>query len=69
MTADERDAALRTLAGAFSQTASGQPLSISVGAAALFVASQCDAAGNPDFDKYVASKLRAVADIVDPPTS
>lgn len=62
----ERDAALRDLAGRFSIVAGGQPLGISVGAAALFVVAQADLAANPAFSDYAAKKLRQVADLLDP---
>ncbi len=62
----ERDEALRDLAGRFSIVAGGQPLDISVGAAALFVVSQADLAANPEFNLYVARKLLQVADFLAP---
>lgn len=62
----ERDAALRDLAGRFSIVAGGQPIGISVGAAALFVVAQVEIAANPEFTKHTAQKLRQVAELLDP---
>ena len=63
----ERDAAIRELAGRFSETASGQPLDISVAAAALFIVAQADHANNVQFNEYVSTKLRQVAALYDTP--
>ncbi|MFA9288190.1 hypothetical protein ACCQ08_25705 [Comamonas sp. SY3] len=60
---DERDTAIRDLAGQFSSLAGGQPLDISVAAAVLFVVAQADHANNPDFNAYVARQLQRVADL------
>ena len=62
----ERDAALRNLAGRFSIVAGGQPVGISVGAAALFVVAQVEMAGDAAFAKHTALKLRQVADLLAP---
>lgn len=59
----ERDAAIRELAGRFSATAAGQPLDISVAAAALFIVAQADHANCPSFNAYVAKQLRRVANL------
>lgn len=61
-----RDAALRDLAGRFSIVAGGQPVGISVGAAALFVVAQVEMAGDAAFAKHTAQKLRQVADLLAP---
>ena len=62
----ERDAALRDLAGRFSIVAGGQPIGISVGAAALFVVAQVEIAGDAAFAKAAAQKLRQTAALLDP---
>lgn len=61
-----RDEALRTMASDFSKAAGGQPIDISIGGAALFVAAQCEHAKNADLDSYAAARLRLVADILQP---
>lgn len=63
---DERDAALRELTAALSVTAAGQPLDISIGAAATFIVSQVEAVGDPALFAYAARTLRRVADILQP---
>ena len=62
----ERDAAIRELTGRFSETASGQPLDISVAAAALFIVAQADHVNCPSFNAYIAKQLRRVADLYPP---
>lgn len=62
----ERDAAIRELAGRFSQVAAGQPLDISVAAAALFIVAQADHANCTSFNAYVAKQLRRVANLYPP---
>lgn len=64
----ERDEAIRKLASKFSEVAGGQPLDISVAAAALFIVAQADNAGNPEFDQYVSQKLRQVVALYEPPS-
>lgn len=63
----ERDEAIRNLASNFSKTAGGQPLDVSVAAAVLFIVAQTDLAKNPDFEKYVVTKLRQVVALYEPP--
>lgn len=66
--ANSRIAASRSweLAGRFSETASGQPLDISVAAAALFIVAQADHVNCPSFNAYIAKQLRRVADLYPP---
>ena len=64
----ERDEAIRNLASNFSKTAGGQPLDISVAAAVLFIVAQADNAKNPEFERYVVTKLRQVVALYEPPT-
>lgn len=66
MTPDERDAAMRNLAGAISQTCAGQDVGVAIGAAALYIVVQAGHANDPKFLKATAHKLRHVADLLDP---
>ena len=63
----DRDQTMRELARVFSEVASGQPIDLSVGGVVLFLVAQCEHAKDPELDKYVADKLRAVADVLNPP--
>ena len=63
----ERDEAIRSLASNFSKTAGGQPLDVSVAAAVLFIVAQTDLAKNPNFEKYVVTKLKQVVSLYDQP--
>lgn len=62
----ERDEAIRKLASKFSEVAGGQLLDISVAAAALFIVAQTDNAQNPDFEKYVVTKIKQVVALYEP---
>lgn len=64
----ERDEAIRNLASKFSEVAGGQPLDISVAAAALFIVAQADHAGSTEFNQYVSQKLRQVVALYEPPS-
>lgn len=64
----ERDEAIRNLASNFSKVAGGQPLDISVAAAALFIVAQADNAGSNEFNQYVSQKLRQVVVLYEPPS-
>lgn len=64
---EQRDATMRDLAHKFSVTALGTPLDVTVGGVVLFIVAQCEHVKDPEFDKYVAAKLRAVADVLTPP--
>lgn len=59
----ERDLAIRTLAGRISEISAGQPVDVSIGAAALFIVTQVDHAGDPALTAYAARTLRKVADL------
>ena len=63
MSAD-RDATMRDMAHRISVLANGTPMDLTVGGVVLFLVAQCDNANDPAFDKYVAAKLRAVADVL-----
>lgn len=56
----ERDEAIRNLASKFSALAGGQPLDISVAAAALFIVAQADHANSTAYNDYVVRKLKQV---------
>lgn len=67
MSTPDRDAIMRDLAHRVSTLANGTPLDLTVGGVVLFVVAQCDLADDPELNKYTARKLRAVADLLDPP--
>lgn len=66
MTPDERDAAMREIAGKISVLALGLPVEAAVGGAALFIVAQCELLDDPRFTSMCADKLRTVADLLDP---
>ena len=66
MSPDERDAAMRDIAGKMSTLCLGMPVQVSVGSAALFIVAQSELVQNPEFSSLCADKLRAVADLIDP---
>lgn len=66
MTPDERDAAMRQLAGQISETCAAQDMAVAIGAACLYIVVQTEQADNHDFRRAVAHKLRHVANILDP---
>jgi hypothetical protein len=66
MSTPDRDQTMRDLARVFSEVSSGQPLDLTVGGVVLFLVAQCEHAGDPELDKYVADKLRQVADVLVP---
>ena len=62
----ERDDAIRKLAGELSAAIHGQHIDIAIAAAALLIVAQCEPYKNPDLDRYAATKLRQVADVMQP---
>lgn len=66
MTPDERDAAMRQLAGRISETCAGQDMGVAIGAACLYIVVQAEQAGTAALMADAAYKLRAVADLLDP---
>ena len=66
MAPDERDAAMRHLAGQISETCAAQDMGVAIGAACLYIVVQTGQTDNHDFRRAVAHKLRHVADILDP---
>lgn len=67
MSPEERDQTMRDMAHRVSILALGTPLDVTVGGVVLFIVAQCEQVKDPEFDKYVAAKLRAVADVLTPP--
>ena len=67
MSPEERDQTMRDMAHRVSILANGTPLDVTVGGVVLFIVAQCEQVKDPEFDKYVAAKLRAVADVLTPP--
>ena len=65
---EQRDESMRDLAHRVSVLANGTPLDVTVGGVVLFLVAQCENVKDPEFDKYVAEKLRAVADVLSPKT-
>ena len=65
MSPEERDQTMRDMAHRISVLANGTPMDLTVGGVVLFLVAQCDHADDRAFDKYVADKLRAVADLLD----
>ena len=63
---DDRDQAIRDMAGNLSKAASGHPVDIAIGGAMLFLVAQIDHQAVPGLAEYAAKKLRMVADILDP---
>lgn len=63
----DRDATMRNMAHRISILAQGTPMDLTVGGVVLFLIAQCDHAQDPAFDKYVAGKLRQVADLLQAP--
>lgn len=61
----DRDTTMRNLAHEMSVVANGTPMDLTVGGVVLFIVAQCDQAQDREFDKYVAAKLRAVADLLE----
>ena len=68
MSPEERDATTRDIAHRVSVLANRTPIDVTVGGVVLFLVAQCENVKDPEFDKYVTEKLRAVADFVDPKT-
>lgn len=62
----ERDDAIRKLAGELSAVIHGQHIDIAISAAALLIVAQCEPYKNADLDRYAATKLRQVADVMQP---
>lgn len=62
----DRDEAIRKLAGELSAVIHGQHIDIAISAAALLIVAQCEPYKNPDLDRYAATKLRQVADVLQP---
>ena len=62
----ERDEAIRKLAGELSAAIHGQHIDIAISAAALLIVAQCEPYKNADLDRYAATKLRQVADVMQP---
>ena len=62
----ERDDAIRKLAGELSAAIHGQHIDIAISAAALLIVAQCEPYKNADLDRYAATKLRQVADVMHP---
>ena len=62
----DRDDAIRKLAGELSAAIHGQHIDIAIAAAALLIVAQCEPYKNPDLDRYAATKLRQVADVMQP---
>ena len=62
----ERDDAIRKLAGELSAAIHGQHIDIAISAAALLIVAQCEPYKNADLDRYAATKLRQVADAMQP---
>lgn len=62
----ERDEALRRLAYQFSALVDGQQFDIALGAALLWLATQCDLLDNIEANEYAARKLREIAFALDP---
>lgn len=60
----KRDEAIRKLAGELSAVVHGQQIDIAIAAAALLIAVQCEPYKNADLDRYAATKLRQVADVL-----
>ena len=48
--------------------AGGQPLDISVAAAALFIVAQADHVGSTEFNQYVREKLMQIVALYEPPS-
>ena len=62
----DRDDAIRKLAGELSAAIHGQHIDIAISAAALLIVAQCEPYKNADLDRYAATKLRQVADVMQP---
>ena len=62
----ERDTNTRELAYKISQTLDQQPFDVAVGAAIVFVVTQCDILNRADVNQVVSDKLREIADLLDP---
>ena len=63
---EEKDAKIRILAHAISTVVDGQPFDEAVGAAIVFVVTQCDILNRADVNQVVSDKLREIADLLDP---
>lgn len=64
----DRDEAIRKLVGEPSAVIHWQHIDIAISAAALLIVVQCDPYKNADLNRYAATKLRQVADVLNPPT-
>ena len=63
-----RDLNIRKMAGAMSEASAGSKVDEAIGAACLFIVAQCDLIRDPQpqFNEYVAKKLRQVAEVLNP---